>query len=54
MTPPFPEAQPYSPSPLYGTLMSANRAIQNGFKANPGFKSLTQSVLTTIGARKDM
>ena len=51
---PFPEAQPYSPSPLYGTLMSANRAIQDGFKNNPGFKSLTQNVLTTIGARKDV
>jgi len=51
---PFPEAQPYSPSPLYGALMSANRAIQDGFKANPSFKQLTQSVLTTIGARKDM
>merc|ERR1719261_2382482 len=51
---PFPEAQPYSPSPLYGALMSANRAIQYGFKSNPGFKKLTQGVLTTVGARKDM
>ena len=51
---PFPEAQPYSPSPLYGALMSANRAIQDGFKANPGFKEMTQKVLTTIGARRDM
>ena len=51
---PFPEAQPYAPSPLYGALMSANRAIQDGFKANPGFKSFTQSILTTVGARKDM
>lgn len=48
---PFPEAQPYSPSPLYGTLMAANRAIQDGFKANPAFKSFTQQVLTTIGKR---
>ena len=48
---PFPEANPYQPSPLYGTLMSANRAIQDGFKANPGFKKLTQTVLTTIGKR---
>ena len=51
---PFPEAQPYKPSPLYGALMSANRAIQDGFKANPSFKSFTQGVLTTVGARKDM
>lgn len=48
---PFREAQPYSPSPLYGTLMSANRAIQDGFKANPAFKSAVQGVLTTIGKR---
>jgi hypothetical protein len=26
---PFPEAQPYSPSPLYGALMGANRFIQD-------------------------
>ena len=48
---PFREAQPYSPSPLYGALMSANRAIQDGFKANPGFKSAMQQVLTTVGKR---
>ena len=48
---PFREAQPYSPSPLYGALMSANRAIQDGFKANPGFKDLTQKLITTIGQR---
>ena len=48
---PFREAQPYSPSPLYGALMSVNRAIQDGFKANPGFKSAMQQVLTTVGKR---
>ena len=50
---PFPEAQPYSPSPLYGTLMKANRLIQDQFKVNPGFKSFTQTVLTTLGKRDD-
>ncbi len=48
---PFPEAQPYEPSPLYGALMSANRLIQDGFKANPGFKSAVQGILTTMGKR---
>ena len=48
---PFPEAQPYKPSPVYGVLMSANRAIQDGFKSNPTFKSVTQNVLTTLGKR---
>ena len=50
---PFPEAQPYAPSPLYGSLMKANRLIQDQFKANPAFKSFTQSVLTTVGKRRD-
>ena len=47
-------AQSESEKNEYGALMSANRVIQDGFKANPDFKQLTQSVLTTIGARKDM
>ena len=51
---PFPEAQPYSPSPVYGALMGANRAIQDAFKANPSAKSAVQSVLATIGQRKDL
>jgi len=50
---PFPEAQPYSPSPIYGTLMSVNRGIQDLFKEFPAFKSATQSVLTTLGGGKD-
>ena len=50
---PFPEAQPYKPSPLYGALMGANRFIQDQFKANPSFKSATQTVLTTLGKRPD-
>ena len=50
---PFPEAQPYKPSPLYGSLMSANRFIQDQFKANPQFKEVTQKVLTTMGKRED-
>eukprot|EP00747_Dinoflagellata_sp_TGD_P183684 gnl/TRDRNA2_/TRDRNA2_38747_c0_seq1.p1 gnl/TRDRNA2_/TRDRNA2_38747_c0~~gnl/TRDRNA2_/TRDRNA2_38747_c0_seq1.p1 ORF type:complete len:365 (-),score=58.71 gnl/TRDRNA2_/TRDRNA2_38747_c0_seq1:41-1135(-) len=50
---PFPEAQPYKPSPVYGTLMSVNRAIQDGFKASPAFKSAVQGVLTTVGGKKN-
>ena len=50
---PFPEAQPYKPSPLYGALMGANRFIQDQFKANPSFKSATQTVLTTLGKRPE-
>lgn len=47
---PFPEAQPYKASPIYGTLMSANKAIQGAFKANPEVKKRTFDVLTAIGA----
>jgi len=50
---PFPESQPYKPSLLYGSLMSANRLIQDGFKKNPAFKRATQAVLTTVGKRPD-
>jgi predicted ester cyclase len=46
---PFPEAQPYQPSPIYGTLMQGNRAIQDLFKANPSAKNAIQGFLTSIG-----
>lgn len=46
---PFPEAQPYKPSPLYGTLMQGNKAIQSFFKSNPDAKKAIQGVLTSIG-----
>ena len=46
---PFPEAQPWQPSPIYGSLMSVNKAIQGVFKANPTVKKNTFDVLTTIG-----
>ena len=46
---PFPEAQPWQPSPIYGSLMSVNKAIQGVFKANPDVKKTTFDVLTTIG-----
>merc|ERR1719451_140785 len=46
---PFPEAQPYSPSPFYGALMSANRFIQDAQKANPAIKTAVQSIVTTLG-----
>ena len=48
---PFPEAQPYSPSPLYGALMTTNRKIQDALKASPGFKSALNNVITTLGKR---
>lgn len=35
---PFPEAQPYTPSPIYGTLMKGNQLIQKLFTENPAFK----------------
>ena len=44
---PFPEAQPFSPSPLYGALMSTNRAIQDALKASPQFKTALNNVITT-------
>lgn len=42
---PFPEAQPWQPSPLYGALMTGNRFIQGIFKENPEFKRGVLSVL---------
>merc|ERR1719491_1905987 len=35
---PFPEAQPYRPSTIYGTAMKSNRLFQDIFKANPELK----------------
>lgn len=49
---PFPEAQPYQPSPLYGAGMSVNRAIQDLFKANPDFKNLFFKTASTLGGTK--
>lgn len=46
---PFPEAQPWKPSPIYGALMGANRVIQDAFQRSPEFKKLTGQVLTTLG-----
>lgn len=46
---PFPEAQPYKPSPVYGTLMQGNRMIQDFFKANPDAKNSIQGFLTSVG-----
>ena len=42
---PFPEAQPWQPSPLYGALMTGNKFIQGIFKENPEFKRGVFSVL---------
>lgn len=46
---PFPEAQPYKPSPIYGSLMQGNRIIQDFFKANPDAKNAIQGFLTQVG-----
>merc|ERR1712029_1074696 len=35
---PFPEAMPWKPSPIYGTLMKGNQVIQNIFKQSPMIK----------------
>ena len=48
---PFPEANPYTPSPVYGALMSTNRAIQDALKASPQFKTALNNVITTLGKR---
>mmetsp|Transcript_32754 Transcript_32754/g.36757 ORF Transcript_32754/g.36757 Transcript_32754/m.36757 type:complete len:250 (+) Transcript_32754:1241-1990(+) len=48
---PFPEAQPYKPSPIYGTAMKSNKLFQNIFKANPTVKKTFQRLLTTIGGK---
>ena len=46
---PFPEAQPWRPSPLYGTLMSGNRAIQSFFKEQPSVKDAVLSTISALG-----
>jgi len=46
---PFPEAQPWKPSPIYGTLMRGNRLFQDFFKANPDAKNAIQGFLTKAG-----
>jgi len=45
---PFPEAQPYKPSPLYGALMGLNRVFQDVFKANPSFKTWILKIQTGL------
>lgn len=46
---PFPEAQPWKPSPLYGGLMGVNRGIQDLFKARPGLKDAVMAPLSAFG-----
>jgi len=48
---PFPEAQPYQASPIYGTLMGFNKFIQDSFKANPDGKRFFQRMVSTIGGK---
>mmetsp|Transcript_45004 Transcript_45004/g.54088 ORF Transcript_45004/g.54088 Transcript_45004/m.54088 type:complete len:301 (+) Transcript_45004:26-928(+) len=50
---PFPEAQPYKPSLIYGNAMKFNRNIQSIFKSNPDFKNAFQKVTTIIGGKKE-
>jgi len=50
---PFPEAQPYKPSLIYGNAMKFNRQIQDIFKSNPEFKNTFQKVTTMIGGKKE-
>ena len=49
---PFPEAQPWAPSPLYGTLMSGNRAIQSFFKDQPQVKDFVLGAISAVGGGK--
>merc|ERR1712224_527888 len=46
---PFPEAQPYKPSPIYGSLMNVNKQIQGVFQSNPQIKNTFNSIITQIG-----
>jgi len=50
---PFPEAQPYKSSFIYGNAMKLNRQMQDIFKANPGFKNAFQKILTSIGGKNE-
>jgi len=46
---PFPEGQPWKPSPVYGALMQGNRFIQDVFKAKPEVKDAVQGFLASVG-----
>jgi len=46
---PFPEAQPWKPSPIYGTAMKGNKVFQAIFKANPEAKQAFQAFLAGFG-----
>jgi len=48
---PFPEAQPWKASPIYGFGMGFNKQIQNSFKANPSLKEGFFSTVSSIGKR---
>jgi len=50
---PFPEAQPYEPSLIYGTAMKSNKLFQDIFKANPNAKKSFQKLITTIGGKDE-
>lgn len=50
---PFPEAQPYKPSPIYGSAMKLNRKFQDIFKSNPEIKTAYLKIVTTIGGKKN-
>jgi len=46
---PFPEAQPWKASPIYGFGMGFNKQLQNIFKANPALKKGFFSTVSTFG-----
>jgi len=50
---PFPEAQPWKASPLYGFGMGFNKQIQNAFKKNPTLKDGFFSTVSSLGEKKD-
>lgn len=50
---PFPEAQPWTPSPLYGTLMGANRFITDTRKQYPVLNDAFGNLLATLGKKDE-
>ena len=48
---PFPEAQPWKASPIYGAGMGFNKQIQSAFKANPSVKEAFFTAVSSVGKR---
>merc|ERR1712031_121028 len=49
---PFPEAQPYQPSIIYGTAMKGNKMIQDFSKQNPDIRKTVLNGLSSIGGQE--